>query len=98
MKTSYYRWLQYNIFITNVEASVLSAPEIAEAYKVRWQIEILFKSWKSGFKLQRILHHGCTNIHRVNATIYLLLMFICLVMQKVYMKYYRCIKKNMASN
>ena len=89
----YYLWLQYNVFITNVEEETLSAKEMAEVYKIRWQIEILFKSWKSGGHLQTVLHEGCTNIHRVKTTIYLLLMFFCLIMQKVYVKHYSSVEK-----
>lgn len=89
----YYQWLRYNVFITNVEEETLCAKEIAEVYKIRWQIEILFKSWKSGGNLQTVLHEGCTNIHRVKTIIYLLLMFFCLVMQKVYAKHYSSIQK-----
>lgn len=89
----YYLWMKYNVFITNVEEETLGAKEIAEVYKIRWQIEILFKSWKSGGQLQELLHERCTNIYRVKTTIYLLLMFYCLMMQKVYMKYYIIIEK-----
>jgi hypothetical protein len=83
----YYRWLHYNVFITNVADATLTAVQIAEAYKVRWQIEILFKSWKSGLHLQKMLHEKCTNIHRVETCIYLMLMLCCLVIQQVYMPY-----------
>ena len=89
----YYEWAKYNVFITNTEEETLSAKEIAEVYKVRWQIEILFKSWKSGGHLQKLLHEKCTNIYRVKTTIYLLLMFFCLIMQQVYVKHHRSIKK-----
>lgn len=83
----YYVWLRYNVFMTNASTEKLSSQAVADAYKVRWQIEILFKSWKSAGNLQQILHEGCTNIYRVKTSIYLLLMFFCLIMQKVYMPY-----------
>ncbi len=89
----YYRWIKYTVLITNVEEDVLSAQQIADVYKIRWQIEIMFKSWKSGACLQEILHEKCTKIYRVRTTIYLLLMFLCLVMQKVYTKHYNSIEK-----
>ena len=89
----YYLWLGYNVFITNVDADTLSAAEIMQAYKVRWQIEILFKTWKSGLHLQKILDQQCENIYRIKTTIYLLLMLFCLIMQKVYMPYCNKIKK-----
>ena len=33
--------------MTNVPASILSAKEIIVLYRARWQIELLFKLWKS---------------------------------------------------
>lgn len=90
----YYRWLHYSVFITNCEQDLLPASQIAALYGVRWQIEILFKACKSGLHLQKMLHEGCTNIHRVKTTIYLLLMWFCMVVQKLYHPYRHRIKKS----
>lgn len=89
----YYRWLSYNIFITNVDKDTLSASEVAEVYGVRWLIELLFKGWKSGGHLQDVLHHGCTNVYRVKTIIYLLLVFYCLIIQQVYVRQVCSIEK-----
>ena len=43
-----------NIFITNVEAEDLSIAEVLKLYKLRWQIELMFKNWKSISKLDEI--------------------------------------------
>lgn len=83
----YYRWLRYNVFITNVKDTTLTAKQIGEVYKVRWQIEILFKAWKSGLHLQKMLHARCTNLYRVQTSIYLTLMFFCLIIQRLYIPY-----------
>lgn len=80
----YYQWLRYDVFITTVAADIWRTAEVAKAYGVRWQIEIVFKSWKSGFQLQRLLHEKCAEEYRVKTNIYLLLVFITLFMQKVY--------------
>jgi hypothetical protein len=40
-------WCDWTILVTNVTADVLSAKEIAVLYRARWQIELLFKRWKS---------------------------------------------------
>ena len=90
----YYSWLRFNVYITNVDNQTWSSNEVGKAYKVRWQIEIIFKSWKSGFNLQSILHEGCTKVERVEVMIYLILMFMCLVMKKIYVKYKNSIERN----
>lgn len=40
-----------NMFITNVDDSVLNAESVFEIYKLRWQIELIFKIWKSLIKI-----------------------------------------------
>jgi len=87
----FYLWLRYNVFITNVDDDTLTARQISEVYKVRWQIEILFKSWKSGLGLQKLLHERCTNLNRVETSVYLMLMFFCLIVQQVYILYYKIV-------
>lgn len=83
----YYQWLKFNIYITTVDKDVWAAKQVYQAYKVRWQIEIIFKSWKTGFNLQHVLHEGCTNQHRVRVNIFLMLLFMCLFMKKLYLRY-----------
>jgi hypothetical protein len=39
-------WQDWLIFITNVPLDLLSLDQVAVVYRVRWQIEILFKVWK----------------------------------------------------
>lgn len=38
---------QFTMLMTNVSRAVLSAKEVAQMYRLRWQIELLFKEWKS---------------------------------------------------
>ena len=44
----------YNLFITNVPQDVLSTKEVIEAYKLRWQVELIFKTWKSNLDIDSI--------------------------------------------
>ena len=46
--------LKYNLFITNAPAMVLPFEAIRKTYYLRWQIELVFKTWKSFFKIDRI--------------------------------------------
>jgi hypothetical protein len=90
---AYYQWLNYAVFITNVEKEVWTARQVGEAYKVRWQIEIVFKSWKSAFNLQHIVQERYSNVHRIRTAILLMLLFICLFIQKIYRYYKRAVEK-----
>ena len=38
---------EYTLLVTNVKRSVLSARQVAQVYRLRWQIELVFKEWKS---------------------------------------------------
>jgi len=43
----------FNIFITNVSAEILSKEKVRELYCLRWQIELVFKTWKSFGELHK---------------------------------------------
>lgn len=45
---------RYNIFITNVPQEKLSYQDIMHLYRLRWQIELVFKSWKSNLSLHKV--------------------------------------------
>jgi hypothetical protein len=44
----------WTILLTNVPAARLSLEQVALLYAVRWQVELIFKLWKSHMKLHRI--------------------------------------------
>ena len=37
----------YTVLVTNVSRRLLTARHVAELYRLRWQIELVFKEWKS---------------------------------------------------
>lgn len=47
-----------NAYITNLDAEKLPAENIREVYGLRWQVEIMFKSWKSGLDLDKVRNIG----------------------------------------
>lgn len=38
---------RFSIFITNVAGETLKAADVIQLYRLRWQIELVFKTWKS---------------------------------------------------
>lgn len=46
--------LDWAIFITNVPTEMLSVDQILLVYRLRWQIELIFKLWKSRARLKAI--------------------------------------------
>jgi hypothetical protein len=43
--------LAWNLFITNVPSTVWTPETVGTAYALRWQVELVFKSWKSHLHL-----------------------------------------------
>lgn len=54
--------LDWAIFVTNVPEELLSVAQAASLYRLRWQIELIFKCWKSRGHLKEI---GAYRYHRV---------------------------------
>jgi hypothetical protein len=46
--------LGWNIYITNVPATMLTLQQVLVMYAVRWQIELIFKVWKSHCALDHV--------------------------------------------
>jgi Transposase DDE domain len=55
--------LAWNLFITNVPQTIWQTPTIKKVYPIRWQIELIFKSWKS------YLHLASIKTKKVNPTL-----------------------------
>lgn len=46
--------LAWNLFITNVPSTVWTPATVCKAYALRWQVELVFKSWKSDLHLATV--------------------------------------------
>ncbi len=44
-------WLSYSFYITNVKVEIWPAEIIGTIYRIRWQIELIFKQWKQLFQI-----------------------------------------------
>jgi len=74
----YYELLGYSILLTNISESLCSAEMIKKLYELRWKIEIIFKSWKSCFFMEKLIPSKCKNQDRIYCMVYLFLLFILL--------------------
>jgi hypothetical protein len=52
--------LAWNLFITNVPGTVWTPETVCKAYPLRWQVELIFKSWKSYLHLATLPTHTAT--------------------------------------
>jgi hypothetical protein len=45
---------RFSLFITNTTNDVLKAADIIQLYRLRWQIELIFKAWKSILDIHKV--------------------------------------------
>lgn len=64
---SYLAWCGFSIFITNIPRTIFSGKMIIEIYKIRWQIELVFKNLKSNIEISVLKG---TNKNRVYSLVY----------------------------
>ncbi len=50
--TGYTERARFNLFVTNAGEDMLNTHAVPLFYKVRWQVELIFKVWKSTFGIQ----------------------------------------------
>lgn len=65
----------YNIYLTNAPQNKLSNSDVSVIYGLRWQIELLFKVWKSLIGIDKI---GQMSIFRFECFLYGRLLFVLL--------------------
>lgn len=63
----YTEWCGYSIFITNIPPEMFSTKIIIALYKIRWQIELIFKNFKSNLELDYL---SGKNKHRIESLVY----------------------------
>lgn len=90
----YYRFLAYDIFVTNVDVQLCTARELQKLYSLRWQIEVLFRALKSGaLNLQKMLEPIKKNAERVRCVVLLALCFVAIALQQLYERFQQHIEK-----
>lgn len=45
---------RFSIYVTNTKPEILKAEDIKELYRLRWQIELIFKTWKSVLDVHKV--------------------------------------------
>ncbi|MDG4658549.1 IS4 family transposase [Ectobacillus antri] len=70
-----------NLLVTNISPEKLPATEIYHFYSLRWQIEILFKTWKSIFNIHTTKR---MKLERFQCHLYGQLLRLCLVARITY--------------
>jgi hypothetical protein len=63
----------FNLYITNAPAADIPRELLRSLYRIRWQIELVFKNWKSNFALAKVTGK---RPERVKCMIYAKLLFI----------------------
>jgi hypothetical protein len=67
---------RFNLFVTNIKREDVSGEVISMLYKLRWQVELVFKTWKSIFNVHV---YQKMNYHRWQCVLYakLIIIVIC---------------------
>lgn len=66
-------WSKINVFVTNICQEVLTLQEAYELYKIRWQVELMFKTWKSVLKINNTRK---MKVERLKCNLYTKLLWI----------------------
>ena len=73
---SYLKFLKYTFFITNVPVTLWPMDAVGTVYRLRWQVELVFKNWKSLFQINILKG---TRPERIRCLIYGRLIVILIV-------------------
>jgi len=75
-KKEYLQWLSFSFYRTNVPITVWTTAVIGTIYRLRWQIELIFKQWKSLLKIDFLKGKSP---YRIECLLYGRLISICLI-------------------
>lgn len=78
----------WDIFISSV--GDLTSQQIREIYRLRWQVELIFKSWKSHLRIEKNINPQVKRISMVEAIVYLSLLLAIMVIMPVYSMIINC--------
>jgi hypothetical protein len=71
----------FNLFICNIPIEALTKEEVCNLYRVRWQIELIFKTWKSLMKINELQK---MKPERFKTTLYMNLLWIVVFWNIIY--------------
>lgn len=71
----------FNLFICNISQKDLSNEDVCNLYRVRWQIELIFKTWKSLMKINQLQK---MKLERFVTTLYMNLLWIVVFWNIIY--------------
>lgn len=90
----YYFLLGYAIYITNVPEEIWSVNDISGAYRCRWYIENIFKSWKSHLNAHYSDPQKYANLLTIETHFYLLLIYVCVIVMPILIMLEHYLHKN----
>jgi hypothetical protein len=71
--SAYQEYARFSFYITNIPAKLATANQLMLLYRLRWQIELVFKTWKSIFKVNKL---GKMKLDRLLTLLYAKLLWI----------------------
>lgn len=86
----YRKWIGLQILITNIPSTRCAAGHLWRLYKLRWQIELVFKTWKSVCQIDQT---GRVNPNRLLCYLYATLLYIMINWEAFYQIQIRGINK-----
>ena len=92
----YMELLGWSIYITNVGEDIWTVDQVQTAYKMRWFIEVIFKSWKSQLKIPEIIPENNMSPEKAQVIIYAFLLFVLLFQIDLFAKLYNMGIKNIS--